>query len=100
MFDTVAKVMGYSASWTPVSGGSALTGMVNYRSPNLKELTAGFEYSPKMIIAEWRKGQFAGLESAFSAHNEHIVINGVTYNVINVKGSFDGQTFESVLEES
>jgi hypothetical protein len=100
VFDTVTKIMGYDASWTPVSGGSAHTARVNFRSPNLKELTSGFQFSPKMIMAEWKKGDFSGLEITFSNHNEHLVINSVTYNVINVKANFDGQTFEAVLEES
>jgi hypothetical protein len=100
VFDTVTHVMGYDASWTPVSGGSALTARVNFKIPHSDAELAGFAYSPKMIIAEWKKGDLSGLEESFASNNEKITVNDILYNVIHVKAMFDGQTFQAVLEVS
>lgn len=98
VFDTVTSVMGYDASWYPVNGGSVLHARVNFKNPHNDADLAGFQYSPKMICAEWKKGDLSGLETAFNVTSEQITVNAIAYNVIHVKATADGQTYQAVLE--
>lgn len=98
VFDTVTSIMGYDATWNPLSGGSALTGRVTFKNPHTDQELAGYQFTPTMIIAEWKKGDFAGLETSFKGTGEIMTINGTKYSVCTVKRIADGQVYQAVLE--
>ena len=101
VFDIVTKTMGYDASWLPVGsvdGGLPITGKVTFKDPHSDRELSGFAFTPKTHIAEWKSGDFLGLETAFSVGDEQMTVNGITYSVVNVKALYDGLTYQAVLE--
>lgn len=99
VFDIVTNIMGYDATWTPVDGGSVLSGKVCFKDPHSDLELAGFQFTPKTKIAEWKAGDFAGLETAFNSGLERLVIEGHQYSVIHVKSLWDGKTYQAVMEQ-
>lgn len=98
VFDIVSSTMGYDAEWIPVDGGSAVTGKVCFKDPHNDIELAGFPFTPRTHIAEWKQGDFAGLEVAFNTGTEQMTINDITYNVVHVKARWDGKTYMAVME--
>jgi len=98
VFDIVSSTMGYDASWQPVDGGSVVTGRVCFKDPHNDLELSGFPFTPRTQIAEWKAGDFAGLETAFNSGSEQMTVNGVTYAVVHVKALWDGKTYQAVME--
>lgn len=99
MFDTVGKVYGYDASWTPSAGGEAVTGRVLLKEPTKEYDLNGVPYTPFHRILEWRSGVLDGLfEAIRSKKNEIVIVSGKQYYCRNVEADYDGKTFKAQIE--
>jgi hypothetical protein len=103
-FDLVTKAMGYDASWTPSSGGSAKTTKVLLKNPTEKQGYLGNqeyqlpEWNPLHWIMEYRKGTFDGLKEAVDQRGtEHVYVNSQQFFVSAVYSKFDGKTYIATL---
>lgn len=101
MFDTVGRIYGIDASWTPSAGGTAQTGRVLLKEPTQEYDMNGVPYTPFHRIMEYRKGVFPGLfEAARQKRNESVTINGAQYYVRNVRAEYDGRTLKAEIEKA
>jgi len=102
VFDVVTTTFGYDATWTPSLGGSLVSGRVNYRRPNEKDiLTNGMEYMPFVFFMEYRDGVFDGLQNAVRESKttpEQVVIEGVSHYIRSIHRVYDGKTLQAHLE--
>lgn len=92
VFDTVAKTMGYLATW----GGE--TAQVLFKEPTEKQKLFAADFDPNAYTIEYKKGVFAGLKQSVDEKNEEVVtIRDNEYNVQTVTQKFDGEIFEAKL---
>lgn len=99
MFDTVSKMYGYNASWTPSAGGAAVTGRVLLKEPTNEYELNGVEFTPFLSIMEYRQGVLNGLmEAVRSKRNETVVVDGVEYFVRTCTAKYDGKTIVAVVQ--
>lgn len=99
MFDTVAKTFGYIASWSPSTGGQAITGEVLLKEPTEQYDLNGVPVTPFHRILEWREGKLPGLFEAIRAkQSEIVVVNGRSYFCRSVDADYDGRTYRAEIE--
>jgi len=100
-FDTVTRVMGYSAAWISSESGAVYAARVTYKDPSEKEKFAGLDdWNPDIPYMEYRFPYFEGLKLAVDrAQPEFITIEGKGYFAVReVKTSIDGDVFKCKLE--
>lgn len=100
LFDTVTKLYGYEASWTPSTGGATQTGKVLLKEPTSKDMINGVEYAPFIRFVEYRLGVFDDLIDIArdSSTLETIVVDGRELLVKEITAHFDGKTFKAICE--
>lgn len=96
--NTVANVMGFTATWQPSIGGALLTATVLYKY-NTEGFTVGDnEYIPHNYMIEYNTNIFPNLKALVddSSTKEKIVvsIDGITETILirKVEAKFDGFT--------
>jgi hypothetical protein len=90
----VANTMGYTASWTPSTGGGPTqTATVLFNKPTQKADITDEEFqdiTPKM---EYLDGDFVGLDDAVNSNKTEIItIAGIDYVGYKVDRKYDGKT--------
>ena len=99
MFDTVGKVYGYDATWTPSAGGAEVQGRVLLKEPTKEYDLNGVMFQPAHRILEWRKGVLDGLFEAIRAkQNERVTVNGNEYFCRTAEAAYDGRTYKANIE--
>ena len=105
-FSIVKNVMGYSASWTPSTGGVAQTAKVLFKDPTVMHRLNGpegpfikIEYGPFDYIMEYDLGIFPALQDNVREKlTEIVTIDGRNYGVRDVKSKWDGNTFIATMQ--
>ena len=96
VFTTVENLYGSTATWTPASGGPAVTAKVLYNAPTAAErLIAGpAAYTEVIYTIQYQAGYFPGLVELVEAQNttEIISIDGQNFEARHVVKEFDGKT--------
>ena len=101
MFDTIGKVYGYDAVWTPSVGGANVAGRVLLKEPTQDYDVNGVPFTPFHSIMEYRLGVFEGLFDAVrSKRNELVTIGTSSYYVRHVEAAYDGKTYRASLEKT
>lgn len=99
VFKTATAIMGRSASWTPSSGGAAVTAMVLFSAPARE--SSGDESGPAPIwpTMEYFPADLTGLlEAVREGKTEVVVIDGTSYTVAAVDPIRDGSTYLAHFE--
>ena len=98
-FATAEAVFGFSASWTPSTGGSAVTTKVLFQNPTEQMKLAGVDYDPDAWRMEYRMGEFQALKGLVDTRgtSEIVVIESVEYYVAKISTKFDGKTMVATL---
>jgi hypothetical protein len=96
---TVARVMGYPATWSPTGGGADCSGRVLFKSPTEQQKLDKVPYDPEHPTAELVPADFPGLyEVSRAGSREVLVIDGHRYGVRTVRALHDGGTWEAELK--
>ena len=97
-FDVVTNTMGYDAVWEPSDGPVHVSGRVLFNDPSKGKEVGSTEYLPLNYFLEYKEGVFPGLKDAVDESKpEIIVVNGLSYNVTQVKTKYDGKTYIAIL---
>lgn len=98
-FNVVTTVMGYTATWSPSTGGPTLSGDVLYNNPTEGRKLSEVDYSPNEYRMEYRNDLFLGLKAAADENRDEQVIIfskyyplGQAFNVLAVDAKYDGNT--------
>lgn len=98
-FEATGRVFGYDAQWVPANGSEIQAARVLFREPTNKEVMGEVAYSPLNYMMEYHSSVFPGLfESVETRNEEHVIVNGKSYIVRDVRKKHDGHTLIAVLE--
>jgi hypothetical protein len=98
-FGVVARSMGYTAFWTPSSGGELQTATVLFNDASQMAKLLEVQYDPQRAMIEYYIGSFDGLKISVDAKNdETVIVNGIPYGVNEVRAKYDGKTYSAYLQ--
>jgi len=107
VFDVCTTVMGYDASWTPSTGGVALTARVLFGEPTMNDRLGeyGDNYNLRTFFMEYYVGSFPSLfDNVQDDLEEHISITiddiERTFYVVKESAKYDGRTYRVRLDET
>jgi hypothetical protein len=104
VFDATTRAMGYTATWTPSTGGAEQTAQVHLRAPGDREILRDQKFTPEKPVMEYRGGFFVGLYDLLRNKNTNETITIVkddaelVYDCLNETAEWDGDTFKVSLQ--
>jgi hypothetical protein len=106
VFDVCGKVMGYDASWTPSTGGAALTARVLFGEPTMNDKLGeyGDNYTLRTFFMEYYQGSFLTLFENVQEDKEELVVITIddiqrNFYVVNEESKYDGRNYRVKLNE-
>ena len=106
VFGVCSKVMGYDASWTPSTGGGALTARVLFGEPTMNDRLGeyGDKYTLRTFFMEYYQGSFPLLFNNVQNDLPEYVLITIddiqrTFYVINEEAKYDGRNYRVKLDE-
>lgn len=98
-FNTAKAVFGFSASWTPSTGGAPVLAKVLFQNPTEQMKLAGVDYDPSAWRMEYKFGDLPGLKELSDSRgsSEVVLVEGTEYFVAKIDTKFDGKTLIATL---